>query len=133
MTGVDESVELRTCPFCGGPPKVTGVRDGRKVYCVSCRASAGAEYHGPDGWDGTEKRAIQAWNTRSTGTGEVLETVARHLIALEDNMLRNDADMLLDRDGSPSPRELASMLLGRPLTDEEEGFPPALSSKGAGR
>jgi len=70
-----ESRELLPCPFCGGLPISSYVRDGRVIVCQGCHASAPPAYHGPPDRPSSEERARENWNRRApppipTGGGE---------------------------------------------------------------
>ena len=47
---------LLSCPFCGGPAKVTKEADEYKVFCRNCGASTYSF--------STEEDVINAWNER---------------------------------------------------------------------
>jgi len=54
-----ESEKLKPCPFCGS--ENLRIHNGREVkygYCTDCGAMAG--------WGGSEKAAVEKWNTRRT-------------------------------------------------------------------
>ena len=56
---------LLPCPFCGGEAELTGYNAPEYwVWCPNCKASA-------DAHTGKEN-AIEAWNTRSAGTCELI-------------------------------------------------------------
>lgn len=72
---MDESKALLPCPFCGeGKIQTWCIRDGRITGCKTCRATAGSEYHGPDG-DATP-RSIAAWNRRAAPPSQCGESKA---------------------------------------------------------
>lgn len=62
--------ELKPCPFCGGEAQQIMVRDGRQVFCGSCRASGPPAYHGTTSMRSALKRADDAWNTRALPSQE---------------------------------------------------------------
>jgi Lar family restriction alleviation protein len=101
---------LLPCPFCGETPfKTFYVRDGRQIRC-RCGASAPAAYHGPDGINAADNRAIAAWNRRAplpltTPTGAQRKAA-------------EEFDALAQRAAVPFPNDLsiqhaACALLGR--------------------
>lgn len=58
--------EKKPCPFCGSTfAKCGHVRDGYKVYCLRCGASAAPAYYGPN--SDADERAIANWNMRIMG------------------------------------------------------------------
>lgn len=58
---------LRECPGCGKTnAKTRHIRDGRQAICPDCCWEGPPAFHGPDGWENTDKRAIEAWNTRAS-------------------------------------------------------------------
>lgn len=78
MSAAADKPFLSPCPFCGGQAKIYGVRDGRKAHCAACHASAPPAFHGRDGWEGTELRAIAAWNRRPTITVDARTPAENH-------------------------------------------------------
>jgi len=68
--------ELRPCPFCGGTniALVNGGLGNRFAHCDGCRASTD---------DGSEERAIAAWNRRSSD--EQAEVVAWQVTQYDPN------------------------------------------------
>ena len=108
--GREMSDELKACPFCGGNNvRHENVRDGRKVACLSCWASSGSRYHGPN--NDTTQRATIAWNMRANPIGDLLDNAADRLkVAIEEivhlskddgldpaNINANEADIQLIR------------------------------------
>ena len=59
--------ELLPCPFCGGEAEEAEMPRAMIawVYCPRCGAASG--------YRDTEEAAIEAWNTRSAGTCEIVE------------------------------------------------------------
>lgn len=56
--------ELKPCPFCDGEAELLISDFGSNVGCTKCRARARSFIHGVDDLDGSDIKAIKAWNTR---------------------------------------------------------------------
>lgn len=93
---------IAPCPFCGGKAHMHAVRDGRQVGCHTCLANGPAEYHGPDGYEGAEQRAIDAWNRRA-GQRLAAGAEAEQLAAFANNLAANQQSL---------PPEMADVLYG---------------------
>lgn len=55
------SVEIKTCPFCGGKAKLEKNVEGYTIICTECGASTGTSYQ----YD--ENDTIKDWNSRYFG------------------------------------------------------------------
>ncbi len=68
---------IQACPFCGGEAKLSSALIEASVYCVACGAGI-TEPHGAKLNDKTgDRKAITAWNTRTSSTAELLEALER--------------------------------------------------------
>lgn len=142
-----QAVSLRECPFCGGEAKQTSVRDGRVIYCVACSAKSGPAYHGRDGWEGAEVRAIAAWNSRASPADGVvplptLEQIARvidpdaweHVDSCHEAMKRaDDTDLKILRSVVDRRlRESGSIAVAEKVSALFEAASPALAATSVG-
>lgn len=69
-------IKLKPCPFCGGEAELIGEYSNIFVFCSECRCSTEIL--------NTERKAIQAWNTR--------KPVEAVLDRLEDEILERLSD-----------------------------------------
>lgn len=61
-----ETVKLSPCPFCGSDRiTVFNIRDGQQAVCKDCKSLGAPKFHGPDGFEATWGRAVEAWNRRA--------------------------------------------------------------------
>lgn len=75
---------LRPCPFCNSERvRVASIRDGILIMCVACYAKGPPIFHGPEGWEETQRAAGAAWNgpTRSAAIAELVESAIRLEVA----------------------------------------------------
>ena len=82
--------ELMPCPFCGGEDASVASRQhyrytnkrGWNVLCADCGGGIGLIECGDGIWRGefeTKAKVIEAWNTRSAGTCEVVAFIEHKL------------------------------------------------------
>lgn len=63
------SEELKSCPFCGGPPKYLDSSNEHEDYHEVCCQDKTCTYSLTD--RPSKESAYQAWNTRETQASEV--------------------------------------------------------------
>ena len=91
--------ELKACPFCDHEAKFERIGTPRQstiCQCTHCGATldTGEEWDHGRGWN-TRARE-DALEAESVRLRDALEIAAVYLDDLGDNLLRNDADMMLD-------------------------------------
>lgn len=86
MTNLAAAVELKACPFCGGPVKLEKAdigRSSKEWFGVVCRntKNVGGSCCMEQVASRTKEAAIARWNTRPPALGELSDTVLFNLYA----------------------------------------------------